>query len=236
MKTIEPDRPDFVDPPWHVRKWLPAAANDRGGHEISHTVTFAEEPVERQLAEEFDCMFVSSDTRAEDDPRRFRISPGRQIPLWMINPLMIAMIMAGVALIWFSNTGLSKWGMSIVVIGFGSIATTQFKSLMNWINQLKGTADFFVLDKVTGDVVLPRVGLVLSKMEIKRIVELVPNERSSHQVAILIKDDAALQPTALWIYAYTFSSFGGTSSKVAQKLANALSIPLEELSVPFREA
>ena len=236
MKTIEPDRPGFVDLPWPIRMSLPAAANDRGPDEISHTVTFAEEPVGQQLAEEFDCMWASSDTRAEDAPRCFRISPGHQMPLWMINPIMIAVIMAAVTLVWIFDTGWSKWGITIAVIGFGGFAAIQVKSLMNWINQLNGTADYIVLDKVTGEVALPRVGLVLSKMEIKRIVELVPDGRSPHQIAVLIKDDVALQPTAHWVYAYVFSSFGGTSSKLAKKLADGLSIPLEKLSIPYQES
>jgi hypothetical protein len=134
------------------------------------------------------------------------------------------------------DTGWSKWGITIAVIGFGGFAAIQVKSLMNWINQLNGTADYIVLDKVTGEVALPRVGLVLSKMEIKRIVELVPDGRSPHQIAVLIKDDVALQPTAHWVYAYVFSSFGGTSSKLAKKLADGLSIPLEKLSIPYQES
>ena len=236
MKTIEPDRPGFVDPPWFIRKILPPPANDRNLHEISHIVKFGEEPSDRRLAEKFDYVSASSDTRAEDNPRRFQITPGPPIPLWIINPIMVAVITVGVAPAWRFEAGWSNWFHTIAWVGFGSVAAIQFKSLMTWINQLKGTADYIVLDKITGEIVLPRVGLVLSKMEIKRIVELVPEGRRPHQVAVLIHDDAALQPTALWVYTYVFSSFGGTSSKLAKQFADALSMPLEKLTIPHPDA
>lgn len=202
MRITGDPRTVDVEPPWFIRLHFPAS-KDRP--EVEHVVFFAEEPDDQQLGIRFGSVSSSSDIQSEYDAHSFRIKPGWRPDSWVIFLIMSAVIIAGATMAWWSPDVDSKVGMMTLIVGLGSIAALQFVQFMTWLNAVTGTDDYITVDKVSGEVALPRLGLALSTSEVRRLIEVLDSDGASSQLALLIEDQSPEKPSKRWAYAYVFT-------------------------------
>lgn len=199
-RTGDPPTVD-VEPPWFIRMHFPAS-KDRLA--VEHAFFFGEEPDDEQLGIRFGSVWSSSDTQAEDGARTFRIKPGWRPDAWVMYLIMAMPITMGVAMVWLGEDFGSKVGTTIAIVVLGSIAAIQFVQLMTWLKAVTGTDDYITIDKVSGEVALPRLGLAVSTSEVRRLIMVEDSDGSPSQLALLIEDKSPQHPSKRWAYVYVF--------------------------------